>query len=110
MMSGARFIMGCIVQRCRFPELFHIYDARVKTTAYFDSIRQRPDRAIIQDAWIERILASPNVSQHRIVQEDGRIRLWGRVPEFDDRFLRVSLLPDGETVHNAFFDRGFETP
>jgi len=25
-----------------------------------------------------------------------------------DRFLRVVLLADGETVHNAFFDRGFE--
>jgi hypothetical protein len=23
------------------------------------------------------------------------------------RFLRVVLLPDGETVHNAFFDRRF---
>jgi hypothetical protein len=23
----------------------------------------------------------------------------------DGRFLRVILLPDGETVHNAFFDR-----
>ena len=25
----------------------------------------------------------------------------------DERFLRVVLLADGETVHNAFFDRGF---
>jgi hypothetical protein len=23
----------------------------------------------------------------------------------DGKFLRVILLPDGETVHNAFFDR-----
>jgi hypothetical protein len=26
----------------------------------------------------------------------------------DNRFLRVILLPDGETIHNAFFDRGFK--
>jgi hypothetical protein len=26
----------------------------------------------------------------------------------ESRYLRVILLPDGETVHNAFFDRGFK--
>jgi hypothetical protein len=40
------------------------------------------------------------------VQADGRIRRWGKISEMEDRFLRVVLLPDGETVHNAFFDRG----
>jgi len=25
----------------------------------------------------------------------------------ENRYLRVILLEDGETVHNAFFDRGF---
>jgi hypothetical protein len=29
------------------------------------------------------------------------------VPEMDNRYLRVILLPDGETIHNAFFDRDF---
>ena len=42
------------------------------------------------------------------VQVDGRIRRWGRIAEAGDRYLRVVLLPDGETVHNAFFDRGFQ--
>jgi hypothetical protein len=32
----------------------------------------------------------------------------GAVPEADGKFLRILLLADGETVHNAFFDRGFE--
>ena len=41
------------------------------------------------------------------VQEDGRVRRWCQVPEMENRFLRVILLPDGETIHNAFFDRGF---
>jgi hypothetical protein len=60
---------------------------------------------MIQQAWIERVIASPEA---RSVQTDGRMRLWGRVPEFAGRYLRVILLADGETVHNAFFDRGFK--
>jgi hypothetical protein len=36
-----------------------------------------------------------------------RIRRWTQVPEADGRYLRVVLLVDGETVDNAFFDRGF---
>jgi hypothetical protein len=76
----------------------------VKTTAYFEAIRTRLDRAVIQTAWIERAVQSPLREQ---VQADGRIRRWVAVPEAEGRFLRVILLPDGETVHNAFFDRGF---
>ncbi|MCZ7566663.1 MAG: hypothetical protein M5U08_24995 [Burkholderiales bacterium] len=41
------------------------------------------------------------------MQADGRIRRWTQVPEMDGRYLRVILLEDGETVHNAFFDREF---
>jgi hypothetical protein len=76
----------------------------VKTTAYFRAMRSRPDRIIISDEWIERVVANP-VAQ--VVQQDGRIRRWGRIREMDNRALRVVLLPDGETVHNAFFDRTF---
>ncbi len=39
------------------------------------------------------------------VQEDGRIRVWGKV---GDKWMRVVLLEDGETIHNAFFDRRFK--
>jgi hypothetical protein len=42
------------------------------------------------------------------VQNDGRIRRWIRIPEMNNKFLRVVLLPDGETIHNAFFDRGYK--
>jgi hypothetical protein len=59
---------------------------------------------VIRDEWIERALRDP-IREH--TQADGRIRRWVRVPEAGDRVLRVILLPDGETVHNAFFDRGF---
>ena len=47
-------------------------------------------------------MASPDKQS---VQGDGRIRCWKRIPEADDRVLRVVLLSDGQTVHNAFFDR-----
>jgi hypothetical protein len=76
----------------------------VKTTAYFDAIRQRPDRRIIQDEWIERAIRAPLREIH---QADGRIRRWIQVPEMENRYLRVILLEDGETVHITFFDRGF---
>ena len=76
----------------------------MKVTAYFEAIRKRPDRAVIEDAWIERAVRAPIRER---VQTDGRIRRWTQVPEMSGRFLRVILLADGETVHNAFFDRGF---
>lgn len=53
--------------------------------------------------WIERIISMPI---KRLVQDDGRIILWGNIEEAKGR-LRVVLLEDGETVHNAFFDRNF---
>jgi hypothetical protein len=77
----------------------------VKVTAYFEAIRNRPDRAVIQDEWIARAVRQPI---RQFVQADGRIRRWVQVPEMEGRYLRVVLLADGETVHNAFFDRGFK--
>lgn len=41
------------------------------------------------------------------VQSDGRIRKWQYIEEVG-KYLRVILLEDGETVHNAFFDRNFK--
>jgi hypothetical protein len=76
----------------------------VKVTRYFEAIRNRPDRAIIREEWIERAVRAPI---RETVQADGRIRRWTQVPEMGNRFLRVVLLRDGETDHNAFFDRRF---
>ena len=76
----------------------------MKFTQYFEAMRQRPDRALIQLEWIQRVLNNPVREQ---VQADGRIRLWAPIKEMEDRYLRVVLLPDRETVHNAFFDRRF---
>jgi len=69
------------------------------------AMRQRPDRAMIQLEWIQRVIEHP---EKEIIQQDRRIRRWARIKEMDGRALRVILLPDGETVHNAFFDRDFE--
>ena len=76
----------------------------MKTTRYFDEqvTRKRP---YLRLEWIEAALARP---ERRLVQPDGRIRLWIGVGDTGGmRFLRVVLLDDGETVHNAFSDRGY---
>lgn len=77
----------------------------MRTTKYFEATRSRPDRAGIRDEWIQRAAERP---EHQHVQSDGRIRRWARIPEAGGRYLRVVLLADRETVHNAFFDRGFK--
>jgi len=78
-------------------------ETEVKTTRYFEHMRKRPDRAIIRDEWINNVVQSPVKTE---VQADGRIRKCAWIPAAG-RFLRVVLLEDGETVHNAFFDRSF---
>ena len=76
----------------------------MKVTLYFEALRSRPDRAAIRDEWIERAIRTPVKES---VQADGRIRRWAQIAEMENRYLRVVLLADGETVHNAFFDRRF---
>jgi len=73
----------------------------MKTTPYFD--RRMLDRPDIRREWVERVLGRP-VRRHR--QRDGRIRCWGYIEE-RDMYLRVVILDDGATIHNAFFDRDF---
>jgi len=73
-------------------------------TAYFHHTRERPDRKGIQLDWIERAIMSPDAE---LRQGDGRVRGWKRIPEAEGRWLRVVLLEDEKTVHNAFFDRRF---
>jgi hypothetical protein len=77
----------------------------MKFTRYFMAMRSRPDRAMIKMEWIQQVIDRP---EKEIIQADGRIRRWARIKEMDGRALRVILLPDGETAHNAFFDRDFK--
>jgi hypothetical protein len=75
----------------------------MKFTRYFLFVRQRPDRAIIKDEWILKTINNPLKTE---VQADGRIRKWTYIEEIG-KYLRVIFLEDGETIHNAFFDRSF---
>ena len=75
---------------------------KLKTTQYFQFRRTLPDRREISDDFIREVIESPVKTE---TQNDGRIRLWGKI---SGRYLRVVLLEDGETVHNAFYDRKFE--
>jgi len=73
-------------------------------TEYFRAVRTRPDRAIIRDDWIRQAIERP---VREAIQADGRVRRWALIPDAGGRALRVVLLPDQLTVHNAFFDRTF---
>ncbi len=75
----------------------------MKTTKYFTYTRQRLDRACIKYEWIEFVINSPI---KEVVQSDGRIKKWAKISDVN-KYLRVIVLEDGETVHNAFFDRTF---
>ena len=76
----------------------------MKFTQYFLYTRNRTDRATIKIEWIENVVACPIKTQR---QADGRFKKWGYIQE-EAKYLRVILLEDEETVHNAFFDRGFK--
>jgi hypothetical protein len=74
----------------------------MKTTRYFStSVMVR--RPYLRREWIESVLAN---SLRIEVQANGRIRRWALIPEVG-KYLRVVTEADGETVHNAFFDRRF---
>jgi hypothetical protein len=74
----------------------------VKTTDYFTtSVMVR--RPYLKEEWIEYVLKN---SSRIEVQANGRIRYWAFIAELG-KYLRVVTEPDGETVHNAFPDRGF---
>jgi hypothetical protein len=77
----------------------------LRFTKYFLYTRDRKDRKAIRLEWIERAVAHPI---HEYVEADGRIRRWARIPEAGGKVLRVVLLKDGQTVHNAFFDRSYQ--
>jgi hypothetical protein len=76
----------------------------LKTTAYFEQkLLERPE---IQRAWCERVLANPLKA---VIQPNGRISYWAVIPEYGNRVLRIITLEDGETLHNAYFDRNFRS-
>ncbi len=78
----------------------------MRMTRYFEEQVLRK-RTYLDVALCGEVVAAP---LRREVQGDGRVRFWGevRLPgEAEARILRVVTLEDGETLHNAFIDRGF---
>lgn len=73
----------------------------MNTTTYFRDV-VRPKRPYLTDDVLATVISSPDA---RHIQSDGRARLWKRVAGLNDRWVRVVLLNDGKTVHNAFLDR-----
>lgn len=75
-----------------------------KFTRYFESevLRKRP---YLKKEWCIRVVSEPEVFEQ---QEDNRFRFWKKIPELNNRYLRVITLKDKLTIHNAFPDRRFE--
>jgi hypothetical protein len=78
----------------------------LKVTRYFEEqvLRKRP---YLRREWCLQVLHAP-IRRER--QDDQRWRMWGKIyvaEEGRHRYLRVVTLEDGDTVHNAFFDRDF---
>lgn len=74
----------------------------MKATDYFlTSVMVR--RPYLNEEWLEMALRSPLRIE---IQENGRVRHWVYIAEAN-KYLRVVTEPDGETIHNAFFDRRF---
>lgn len=76
----------------------------LKFTNYFLHTRLRSDRKDIKIEWIEQVFRLP---EHQEIQADGRKRMWGYIKEAD-KYLRIVVLEDHQTIHNAFFDRDYK--
>lgn len=75
----------------------------MKTTIYFaTSVTVR--RPYLKAEWIDYVLNNP---LRKEIQPNGRIRHWAYISGAA-KYLRVVTESDGETVHNAFFDRRFK--
>lgn len=75
----------------------------MKFSAYFEEqvLRRRP---YIRKDWCVSAVERPDSS---VTQIDGRVRYWKFITALG-KYLRVIVLQDGETIHNAFPDRNFE--
>ena len=78
--------------------------AEYKYTRYFEEEVLRK-RSYLKKEWCVDIVEN---SIRTEVQDDDRVRFWGRVSELDNKIIRVVTLADRLTIHNAFPDRGFK--
>jgi len=77
--------------------------ADYRYTEYFENevLRKSP---YLKKAWCVCVIENAARSEP---QEHNRYRFWAAVPELEGRYLRVIMLEDKMTIHNAFPDRGF---
>jgi len=78
--------------------------AEYRFTDYFEKV-VLVKRPYLDKEWCIRVVSAPIRSEP---QEHNRHRFWGRVPELQNRVLRVVTLEDKTTIHNAFPDRRFK--
>jgi hypothetical protein len=62
-----------------------------------------PKRPYLTLELLEEIITNPIKTE---VQNNGWIKIWGYSSKYN-KFIRVILLEDCETIHTAFFDRNF---
>jgi len=72
-------------------------------TNYFEEV-VLVKRPYIKVEWCIKVVSDPDKSEQQL---DGRYRFWKKIPEFENRYLRVITLEDKITIHNAFPDRRF---
>lgn len=77
---------------------------RYSYTSYFDNevLRKRPH---LKREWCIYVIENAEKVER---QEQNRYRFWSKVPEYENRYLRVITLEDQTTIHNAFPDRSFK--
>ena len=76
----------------------------MKTTSYFRNrtLRDRPEL----QKYLKEIAGATDHYHAIETQADGRTRRWVYISEID-KYLRVIVEADGETIHNAFLDRTY---
>ncbi len=68
-----------------------------------DSLKQ--ERSNIKIECIEHAISNPDFKKE---VSDDEIKLWKKIPEFGNRFLRVVINPKKKKIVTAFFDRRFK--
>lgn len=72
------------------------------TTHFIEDVM--PKRPYLDTELLVGIINNPI---RREIQDDNKIKLWSYSSKHN-KYVRVILLEDGETIHTAFFDRNFK--
>jgi hypothetical protein len=76
----------------------------MQTTEYFTKKLTQVEYQHIKKRWIESTYISP---EFRLKQSDGRFGLYSKITEMNNQYLKLTLLKDGKTVKDAYFDKRF---